>query len=96
MFAGDECCSEGADETGGVKSDLMKSAFGNGAQSRGHLDASHITRQHIEAIESGFGGGGQRCRKAACRGVDDAGGVGIVKIEAVNQDAVQQHRIAHL
>ena len=92
---GGERAGKRADQPGRMETDLMKCALGDGAEPRGDFDPERRKRPAFRAPLA-------RCRaptastvgKHARRRMDDAAAMGVVEVEAVDQDAVDQSGVA--
>ena len=89
-----ERAREGADEAGRMEADLMECALGDGAEPRRNLDAQDVGGEHVAAARAPLSAHGERGRQQAAGRVDHPGGVRVVEIEPVNQDAIHQRRVA--
>ena len=77
-----------------MEADLVECAFGDRAQSRRDFDAEYVSREHLAPAGVLLRADGEHRRQHAGGCVDDTAAMGVVEIEAVNQNAVDQRRIA--
>ena len=86
--------AEGADQSGRMKADLMKAAFGDRTQSCRNFHRSYIGRQQGSAVHVCTIGQRQRTRKAAGGRMDHSAGMGVVEVEAMDEDTIHEHGVA--
>ena len=77
-----------------MEAELVERAAADGGKPDGRLDAGDVGGQQVGARCAAHVGGRQHRRPHAGGGVDDAARVGVVEVEAVHQDAVDERRVA--
>ena len=78
----------------GVKTRFVKHATSHHAHAGGHLHAGHISQQQILTGAVLLASDAESGGKHRCSGMDHAAGVGVVVIQAMDQQAIDQGRIA--
>ena len=86
--------TEGADQPRGVKAHLMEAAPGRRAEARSHLHAHDVGGQQGLAARIEPRGKAQHGGQHRGGGMDNAGGVGVVVVEAVDLQRVLDDRVA--
>ena len=89
-----ERAAERADQPGGMKTHLMKAAFRDCSEPGRDFHRRDKGGQQRLAVRAVAIGESERAGKAARGCVNDAPRMRVVKVEAVNEDAVHHHRIA--
>ena len=92
--AGGQRRAEHADHAGGVEAQTMEAALRRSGDPRRALDGHEIGFQHRATRGAVPLAGGHHRRHRARRGVDHAADVGVVVVEAVDQEAVHLRGIA--
>src|ERR1700676_5786336 len=84
-----------SDEAGCVKARMVEAALGSGAHANCSLHAGSVGNQERASVHAAGFTEGQRAGEARRSRVDDAGQMGIVEVEAVDQHAVRKRRVAY-
>ena len=92
--AGGKRRAEHAHHAGGVEAQPMEASLRRGCDPRRPLDGHEIGFQHLASRSTVPLASGQHRRHRAGRGVDHTADVGVVVVEAVDQEAVHLRSIA--
>ncbi len=92
--AGGERAAEDADHAGGVEADLVEGTARASADARRRFHADEVGRDHLAARGARHGGGREGGGQDAGGGVDDAGDMRVVIVEAVAEIAVHGRGVA--
>ena len=93
-LSGGDRAAEDAGDAGRMESDLVEPALGDHPDTGRHLDAGDEGREKIATRGAGFGADGKHGRQQARAHVHDAGDMRVVVVEAMDEDAVDQRRVA--
>ena len=85
---------EHADHAGGVEAQAMEAALGGGGDPRRAFDGREIGHERLAPRGAVPLAGGQHRGHRARRGMDHAADVGVVVVEAVDQESVHLRRVA--
>ena len=77
-----------------MEADLVERAFRDRAKPGGDFDAEHIGAERLAPARTLPGADCKHSRQHARGRMDDAAAMGIVEVEAMNQNAVDQRRVA--